>query len=129
MNWILVIDFAMMVLIWMVQLLIYPGFKYYEREKFIIWHHKYTRNMGFIVAPLMLVQLALHLYFTYFYFNWMQLLSFVLIVLVWLLTFLIFVPIHQKISFGNYHKKDLIKLVRLNWFRTAIWSLIFLLNF
>jgi hypothetical protein len=123
----LIIDFGMLVLIWMVQLLIYPGFKYFEREQLIIWHAKYTRNMTFIVMPLMLIQLLLHSYTTYMGFNLIQLLTLVLVILSWILTFTIFVPLHQKISNNRFEKQDLLHLDSFNWWRTTIWSVIFVL--
>jgi hypothetical protein len=115
------------VLIWMVQLLIYPGFKYFEHEQLIIWHAKYTRNMTFIVMPLMLIQLLLHSYTTYMGFNLIQLLTLVLVILSWILTFTIFVPLHQKISNNRFEKQDLLHLDSFNWWRTTIWSVIFVL--
>jgi hypothetical protein len=123
----LIIDFGMLVLIWMVQLLIYPGFKYFEHEQLIIWHAKYTRNMTFIVMPLMLIQLLLHSYTTYMGFNLIQLLTLVLVILSWILTFTIFVPLHQKISNNRFEKQDLLHLDSFNWWRTTIWSVIFVL--
>lgn len=123
----LIIDFGMLVLIWMVQLLIYPGFKYFEREQLIIWHTKYSRNMTFIVMPLMLSQLLLHSYTTYMGFSLIQLLILVLVILSWILTFTIFVPLHQKIGNNRFEKQDLFHLDSFNWWRTIIWSAIFVL--
>lgn len=124
----LMIDFGMLVLIWMVQLLIYPGFKYFEREKLIIWHAQYTRNMTFIVMPLMLGQLLLHSYKTYMSFNVIQILALFLVILSWILTFTIFVPLHQKIHNKHFENIDLRQLEIFNWWRTVIWTLIFFLG-
>lgn len=121
----LLIDFGMLVLIWMVQLLIYPGFKYFEFDKLIIWHKKYTQNIGIIVGPLMLVQLGLHTYSTYLNFNILESINLGLVVFTWFYTFLYFVPIHRKISSGDFNKNDLRNLENKNWWRTLIWSLVF----
>ncbi len=125
----LLIDFGMLVLIWMVQLLIYPGFKYFERRQLIIWHTKYTRNMTYIVMPLMLGQLLLHSYQTYLDVSAAQLIALFLVLINWTLTFTIFVPLHQKISNNRFENTDLQQLERLNWWRTIIWTVIFVLAF
>jgi hypothetical protein len=123
----LIIDFGMLVLIWMVQLLIYPGFKYFERRQLIIWHAQYTRNMTFIVMPLMLGQLLFHTYQTYMDFSMIQVLAMFLVVLSWILTFTIFIPLHQKISSSRFENPDLQQLEVFNWWRTIIWTAIFVL--
>jgi hypothetical protein len=53
-----------------------------------------------------------------------------LVVFTWLSTFIIFVPLHQKIDAHQSAnlKAFVLKLVRYNWLRTAIWSLIFVLT-
>ena len=51
-------DFGLLVLIWMVQLVVYPGFKYYQRERLLEWHARYTSRISYIVGPLMLGQLC-----------------------------------------------------------------------
>lgn len=124
----LIIDFGMLVLIWLVQLLIYPGFKYFGTKNLIIWHRKYTQNMGLIVGPLMLVQLGLHIYSTIFNFSLLRSFNLILVVFTWVYTFLYFVPLHQKISKGVFIRSDLIDLELNNWWRTLIWSIIFILQ-
>jgi uncharacterized protein YacL len=123
----LLIDFGTLVLIWMVQLLIYPSFKYFTREKLIIWHRIYTRNMGYIVGPLMLAQMALHAFVAYSNPVFQNFISLTLIMIIWVLTFLIFVPIHNNISKGKFETDSLLKIGILNWWRTVLWTLVFIL--
>jgi hypothetical protein len=125
----LLIDFGLFILIWMVQLLIYPSFKYFQNKDLILWHRIYTRNISLIVMPLMLVQLFIYLYLLFYSITGLLTISMFLIVLVWLLTFGVFVPIHQKIASSSYNKQDLIRLKNLNWIRTIIWTLIMMINF
>ena len=54
----LLLDFGLMVLIWIVQLVIYPGLCYYKNEDLGKWHKIYTQRIGVIVGPLMIAQLA-----------------------------------------------------------------------
>ncbi|MBT8290483.1 MAG: hypothetical protein KJO93_06575, partial [Muriicola sp.] len=55
--------------------------------------------------------------------------GFVIVLLVWLLTFTIFVPRHKAISAGEFSHNTLVELANLNWLRTAIWSALFIWNY
>ena len=52
-------SFGLVVLIWLVQVIIYPAFAEIEPDRFAPWHAGYTRAVTWIVAPLMLAQVAL----------------------------------------------------------------------
>lgn len=52
-------SFGLVVLIWLVQVIIYPAFAESAPERFVLWHAGYTRALTWIVAPLMLGQVAL----------------------------------------------------------------------
>ncbi|MBT8243866.1 MAG: hypothetical protein HKP48_02965 [Winogradskyella sp.] len=120
----LIIDSGFLVLIWAVQLVIYPSFGYYSQSNLFKWHQSYTKRVTIIVLPLMFSQLILgiiHLWQTQ---NWYTVLSMFIIILLWLVTFLIFVPLHQSIDnkpLENVCKK----LVKYNWTRTLLWTLLF----
>lgn len=124
----LLLDFGLVVLIWMVQLIIYPSFLYYSDTELEVWHPIYTKAISLIVIPLMLGQLAMISYQIFKVRQFYTVVSFGCVLLVWLLTFWIFVPIHNKLSAGEIETFNLEALVNLNWYRTGIWSLIFLLN-
>ena len=126
-HWRLMVDFGLVVLIWIVQLIIYPGFERYSPPDLLKWHSEYTWRIGIIVMPLMLSQLGLAVF---------QLLSDPSIVLyisglgvvgIWVLTFLYFVPAHNSISKGETGKV-LTELTRINWWRTILWSVVFLVD-
>ncbi|MFD0861617.1 hypothetical protein ACFQ1M_05325 [Sungkyunkwania multivorans] len=117
----------MMVLIWIVQRIIYPSFLYYSKENLIIWHRQYTKRFAFIVAPLMLVQLAVAV-FDILSPDIYATLSITMITALWLSTFLMFVPVHNAISKGRTNTEMLLQLVRKNWLRTILWTLLFALS-
>lgn len=128
--WRLAIDFALVVLIFMVQLLIYPSFRFFEAAGLAAWHRIYTRNMTFIVAPLMIAQLGLAMYF-FKVFPAMFAPNVIYMTLVsacWLVTFFIFIPLHARIDKEPAHKNLSIKLTNLNWIRVALWVLILALD-
>ncbi len=124
----LLVDAGLVVLTWMVQLIVYPGFLAYSPKDLVTWHKKYTPRITVIVAPLMLAQLGLTIAQTA---NSPRLLSICVLMLVlgiWITTFLFFVPIHRLIDQGKAQKRALNLLVGRNWMRTLGWTLILLLD-
>lgn len=124
----LIVDFGLVVLIWMTQLVVYPSFTYYSESSLADWHVKYTSAITFIVMPLMLAQVAFHAYDLFYDFSWLGLLGIVLIALAWSNTFFYAVPLHKNISEGNEILKSAHELVRINWYRTILWSGVFLVS-
>lgn len=125
----LFVDFGLVVLIWLVQLIIYPSFLYYQKENLINWHRIYTSRIFIIVVPLMVVQLLLSIISIYININLESITSFVIILLLWSITFTFFAPLHFKISGGEISLKQLNILVKLNWVRTILWSILFLIRY
>jgi len=124
----LLIDFGFLILIWAVQLVIYPCFQYYSKENLLIWHQKYTIRVTFIVFPLITLQFLLASLQLWQFQNWYTILSMLVIVVLWLLTFLIFVPLHQSIDNNIPVDNVCHKLVQKNWMRTVLWSLLFMIS-
>lgn len=124
----LLINFGLVVLIWMIQLIIYPSFLHYPTENLIIWHRKYTFLIGCIVMPLMLAQLVISIFQVYVSSTIYTLTILLLVLLVWISTFSQFVPIHTTITKGSVNHKMLSALVRKNWIRTILWTIIFVIS-
>jgi hypothetical protein len=124
----LVIDFGLVVLIWIIQCVVYPSFGYYRKENLIIWHKKYTARFIFIVVPLLVSQLSLAFYQIVLERNLFTVLRLLLIAAVWSSTFFQFIPLHTKISIGIVNDEMLAALTSKNWIRTVLWSLLFLIN-
>lgn len=124
----LLIDFGFAVLIWAVQLVIYPSFKFYIGENLLKWHRIYTKKITFIVLPLMLIQLIITAAHLYSSFSLFTLLSMVIVVILWLITFMVFVPLHQSIDNQLNDDATVTKLIDKNKIRTFLWSLLFVLS-
>lgn len=124
----LIIDAGFLVLIWAVQMVIYPSFAYYSESNLFKWHQSYTKRVTIIVLPLMFSQLILGIIQLYYIQNWYSIISMVIIVILWLLTFMIFVPLHKSIDNNTPIKNVCKKLVRFNWIRTLFWTLLFALT-
>ncbi|WP_439130680.1 hypothetical protein [Polaribacter sp.] len=125
----LIVDFGLVVLIWMVQLIVYPSFLFFDAKNLISWHQKYTKRITVIVAPLMVVQLAIALLDVYLGLSTATIITLCIVVLLWVFTFLSFAPVHFKISKGTHSQKLLKQLILRNWFRTLLWSILFLYHF
>jgi hypothetical protein len=118
----LLFDAGLVVLIWMVQLVVYPSFIYYKPENLIRWHQKYTAGIAVVVIPLMLAQLVLAIVTIFYQPNFTSIFTLVIVLFLWIFTFLSFAPLHFKISEGKHNQKLLHLLVKRNWLRTFLWS-------
>ncbi len=123
------IDFGLVVLIWMIQLIVYPSFLHYTTTNLIKWHRKYTPLIGYIVGPLMLLQLGISIYQISIEITYYNVISVLFISIIWALTFFKFVPIHNNISKGRISKSMLVSLVQKNWTRTILWTILFMYGF
>lgn len=124
----LLFDFGLVTLIWLVQLVIYPSFRYTDSTYLVRWHEDYTNRISFIVMPLMVGQLLVAVLQIWYHPNAVVLIGFLAILFVWFLTFLWFVPLHNAISANEQDDTTIKKLVDRNWWRTGLWTLIFLMD-
>ena len=124
-NLSLLVDTVFLYLIWVIQLVIYPSFKYISDHNFLKWHKKYCNIIGFFVIPLMLFQLIESVILVR---DFRGILNFAFVIITWALTFTVFFNIHKKLS-KEGNKRDIIKtLLRSNWLRVFLWSLLPFLN-
>lgn len=124
----LIIDFGLVILIWMVQLIVYPSFLHFSHKNLVTWHQKYTQRITVIVVPLMFLQLALAIYTVFHQFSTTTVITLITVIFLWVFTFLGFAPVHFKISEGKFNKKILETLVIRNWWRTFLWSALFVFD-
>lgn len=125
----LLLDFGIVVLTWVIQLVVYPSFKYLSRNGLREWHQKYTLQISFIVVPLMLGQLAIAFFQVFFFMDAYTISSAVLIAVAWFLTFYFAAPTHHMISLQEDHLPLINRLIYINWFRTLAWNLAFIISF
>jgi hypothetical protein len=126
--WELLVDFGLLVLIWIVQAIIYPGFRHLESRDFIRVHSWYARNISFIVVPLMTAQLAMKGMRALHDTQAMTLAALAMVLLCWAATFLLAVPCHRALCTRGKDPAVIDRLVRFNWIRTLGWSAVFALN-
>lgn len=112
-------------LIWTVQIAHYPSFEHVGAERFRAFHASYTTRIGFVVGPLMLVELACALWLVAqlpagvdVSLTWSGL---ALVLVAWTSTAFLQMPAHRVLATGfdaNAHRR----LVATNWIRTCAWS-------
>ena len=120
----IMVDSGLFILIWLVQLIIYPSMKYTEEKAFVAWHARYTALISIIVCPLMLLQAGMEIMTGIVWDpRWMRIL---LIVFVWISTFFMSVPCHSRLHANGKDMKIIERLITTNWPRTALWTLLFL---
>lgn len=124
----LIVDFGLVVLIILVQLCIYPAFTYFDNNNLKKWHSIYTSRISLVVLPLMLTQLILSLVQLSQEISTFTLTYFVLVILSWIITFIVYVPLHQKINTKDTRLEHSKKLVQLNWWRVVLWITIFIIS-
>ena len=121
----LVLSFIAVGLIWTIQLVHYPSMRFISKEQFSAYHNFHSIRISLIAMPLMLVELITSFLLLYQNFNnaiqTIFLINFVIVVLIWLSTFLVQVPLHNILS-KEKNDKVISKLILSNWFRTILWT-------
>ncbi|MAJ44107.1 MAG: hypothetical protein CMF96_05080 [Candidatus Marinimicrobia bacterium] len=118
----------LVLLIIMTQKINYPLFLYVRSEDFNQYHNFYTNAVTKIVLPLMAIEMVSNLFLLLINYNNIYFFSQIIIFLIWLSTFFIQVPLHNKIN-KNYDELLVKKLIKSNWIRTSLWFLKFCLLF
>ena len=85
-------------LVLMTQFITYPTFLNIDKDKFSDYHRKYVNNISFIVAPVMLIELSTLSLIAYFSSEFLIIKSLFLLLVIWLTTFFIMIPSHNRIS-------------------------------
>ena len=118
----LAVSWGLSVLIWMVQGIVYPGFHRIPSADFIEYHRWYVRRISVIVLPLMISEVIATAMWLLEVRAPEAVISAILVVIIWLSTFLLQVPIHDRLKSGK-DEAQVRRLVATNWIRTGAWSL------
>lgn len=122
-EWLLTLatSWALFGLIWTVQLVHYPSFRHVS--DFSEFHPHHTFSIGLIVAPLMVAELALSSWLAYRTgFDWRFLLPLGVVIVIWGLTFLRAIPLHDLLAAGK-DNATIEALILINWPRTLLWTI------
>ena len=121
-------DTGVLSLIWLVQLVIYPGLTRYSETNLKSWHPTYTRSVTFVVLPLMFSQLGLSLYQMVCVGEVVDFAHLLLVMTAWVITFTKAVPLHQSIETSDAGINTAHKLINANKPRTIVWTAAWILS-
>ena len=102
------------------QFITYPSFLESDRTKFISYHRKYVKIISFIVAPVMIVEIFTLSMLVYLLKDFLLIKSLILLLCIWLTTFIMIVPLHNNLSI-KFNQNEVTKLISYNWVRTFLW--------
>jgi hypothetical protein len=125
-HWLNIINFGLVVLIWLVQLIIYPSFAYIDEAGFVNWHRKYIKRISSLAIPLMLAQILLVLTLVFLDPCVPSFLMLSGIVIIWISSFYLSVPCHKKLQKNGKDQAVIKRIVQTNWIRTILWTAVFL---
>ncbi len=109
-------------LIWLIQLVHYPSFKFIHQSRFVEFEVFHSRMITYIVAPLMAFEIMIAGLLLAKLFSPLTVLCFVLVLLNWAVTAFLSVPCHQILV--QHHDENIIdRLIKTNWIRTWGWTL------
>ena len=116
----LIVSSILLGLILVIHFVHYKSFNFIDIEKFVEFHKFHTKNISFLVIPLMIIEVVISIIICYFYFSILSLINLSLVALIWITTFLLQVPSHNKLSTGK-SIAEIEKLVSGNVFRVYLW--------
>ena len=120
----LVISFIATGLIWTIQLVHYPSMKFIPEEKFTAYHNFHSQRISILAIPIMLIELFTSLELFYqngSSYNHIFTINLILVISIWISTFLIQVPMHNTLSSAK-NARVLNNLILSNWIRTILWT-------
>ncbi len=123
----LILSGILMGIILMTQFVSYPLLKSIPENSFTNYHATYTRYIAPLVGPLMVFELTIISLLTFQdATDTLLIASTALVILIWLSTIFIQVPLHNKLAAGHDSKK-INRLIQSNWIRTLCWTIKFTL--
>lgn len=116
--------------IWLVQVLIYPNYKFVGQKEFENFHEFHMNRITWIVAPMMGIELFSAIWLLWNHPDSIYWINSISIALIWCLTAFVNVPTHRVLTFEIKKTK---RLVAGNWPRTILWTIrssfwLFMLN-
>ena len=112
-------------LIWVVQVVHYPGFHGVGTESFLAYQHNHMRTISYVVISLMVTELVVALLLPAldpFRSSWLAYTATGMVLIVWITTFFISSPLHGKLATTGYDASLIHQLVATNWIRTMAWT-------
>lgn len=108
-------------LIWIIQVVHYPSMRFLDVKLWEEAHEQHVKYISMIVVPIMILELLTAVYVLYHSAMFLYWVNFVLLIIIWLSTFLLQIPRHKRLL-KDYNLKYLNHLIKWNWIRTISWT-------
>ncbi len=108
-------------LIWFVQIVHYPLMNQVSRASYSSFHKSHQRRTGWVVMAPMVVEGVTGIMLAALDRNLLWAINLILLVVIWLSTFVYQMPCHRKLVSG-FDEAVHRRLVNSNWIRTVAWS-------
>lgn len=113
-------------LIWIVQRVHYPSMHEVDSQRFTTFEAMHCQRIGQVVAPAMLLEGGLAAGLILLADTplqwWLAVAGGVLAVVIWVSTFFVQVPLHNRLQQGK-NPDTIDRLIATNWIRTVAWTL------
>ena len=111
-----------------IQIVHYPSFHFIEKELYTVFQKFHMNKISIIVIPIMVAELitGIMLFLDKSSKSPFLIISFIILVLIWLITGVFFTKAHNELITG-YQELVVNQLVVMNWIRTLLWTLRLLL--
>jgi hypothetical protein len=114
--------FFMTGLIWTIQVVHYPTFRYVDSIKFTDFSLFHGKSITPITALPMILEFVTGALLLFYFRSALTALNFAFIILIWMSTFFLSVPIHNQLAVAR-DEALIEKLILTNWPRTILWTL------
>ena len=109
--------------IWVIQLVHYPSFRFIDSTRFVDFQRFHQRSITWIVLPTMMVELCSGILILVTQnLSPLSISNISSITLIWLATYFFSVPCHSALE-KEFNGKVVEKLIQTNWIRTVLWTL------
>ncbi|OJJ15891.1 hypothetical protein BKI52_36845 [marine bacterium AO1-C] len=123
----LLITFYLIGLVWLIQVVQYPGFDKVGAKNFPEYHQLHVGNIFWVVALPMVIELLLSAGLLIMRPSQVDMILniflFGLVLVVWGVTFFIAIPLHNQLADSGLNTDITQKLTNINWVRTIAWTL------
>lgn len=109
-------------LIWVIQLVHYPSFRFIDSSQFVRFENFHCRRISMIVAPMMLLEVFSAAGLFYFEQSFFWSIHMIGLFFIWASTFFIQSKLHSNLL-KSMNVKTIDFLILSNWFRTILWTL------
>ena len=113
-------------LIWLIQIVNYPLFRFVEKKTFVNYHKSHVKRITPIVSSIMTLEACIAVLLLMIPTNdtnkGLALINLLFLAGIWLSTALLQLPMHNKLNILN-NSRTINQLIISNWSRTVLWSL------